>query len=131
MAFNLTKWRILGIALFVSFIVPALAMLALFRAPRIKRDFLPYPPEKQCAIAFIDDTDFFQFQTTTPVYDLIDSLGLHVTKTVWVMDAPGRAPERVGLSLANAAYRDWVLRARAKGHEITLHSATSGDDRRA
>jgi hypothetical protein len=99
------------------------------RVPKPDRPFLPFAADKACAVSIIDDTDFFQLHTTLPVYRLIDSLGIRLTKTIWVFD--GGRPERAGLSLADLRYRRWVIDEQRKGHEITLHSASSGDDVRA
>ncbi|MFN8548522.1 MAG: hypothetical protein U0527_11335 [Candidatus Eisenbacteria bacterium] len=123
-------WLRLGAAAGAALLLLVLALGLLIRVPKPTRPFLPFPPGKDCAIAITDDTDFFQFPTTLPVYDLLDSLGIRLTKTVWVFDHEGSDPARVGLSLRNPAYRRWVLAERDKGHEITMHSATSGDDPR-
>jgi len=109
----------------------ALGLALLIQPPPIHRPFLPFAVDKQCAIAITDDTDFFQFPTTAPVYALLDSLGVKLTKTVWIFDAEGHDPAKVGLSLTDPIYRRWVLAERDRGHEITMHSATSGDDPRA
>ena len=50
--------------------------------------------------------------------DLLDSLGLRVTKTVWVFDGTSwEDPERRGLSLENPRYREWVLSEVAGAHD--------------
>ncbi len=120
----------------LGLLVAALVLLGvgvlalLIRVPTPERPLLPFPPDRDCAIAITDDTDFFQFATTLPVYEVLDSLGVRLTKTVWVFDHEGNDPAKVGLSLRDPDYRRWVLRERDLGHEITMHSASSGDDRR-
>ncbi len=109
----------------------AAALLFIWWAPAEERVFLPFAPSRSCVIAVTDDTDFFQFDTTDPVYALIDSLGLRVTKTVWAFDHPEHPPRRAGLTLDDPAYREWVAGEAAHGHEIALHSATAGHDERA
>ncbi len=99
-------------------------------APVEERAFVPFDTSRQCVVAITDDTDFFQSDKTTPVYALIDSLGLRVTKTVWAFGHPDHPPWRAGLTLEDPAYRRWVLAEAARGHEIELHSATAGDDTR-
>jgi len=102
-----------------------------WRVPRPDRALLPFPVGKDCAIAIVDDTDFFQFDTVSPVYEALAEHGIVVTKTVWVFDAEGRRPERVGLSLSRTDYRKWVEDRLGEGHEIVLHSASAGDDTRS
>lgn len=104
---------------------------ALIRTPSPDRTILPFPVSKSCALSITDDTDFFQFRTTKPVYDLLNRFGARVTKTVWVFDDPGSSPEKEGLSLVNETYREWVEEQHRRGHEITLHTAGPGDDTRA
>ena len=108
----------------------AIALWFVLRVPTPPRPYLPFPPGKQCVLSITDDTDYFQFATTKPVYDLLNRFGARVTKTVWVFDDPKSTPEKEGLSLTNRTYKDWVLEQKRYGHEITLHSAASGDDPR-
>lgn len=119
-----------GLALAVLVLGVALAAAIVLTPPRPDRPLLPFGPDRGAAIAIIDDTDFFQFETTAPVYALLDRLGVRVTKTVWVFDSAVRPPANAGLSLADPAYARWVAAARAAGHEITLHSASPDDDAR-
>jgi hypothetical protein len=112
--------------------VVAVGVLAtwLQRVPPRRSGFYPFPVDRECVVAIVDDTDGFQFATVAPVYALLDSLGLRVTKTVWTFDCDSVDSASVGLSLENAAYRDWVAREAARGHEIALHSPSCGDDDR-
>lgn len=105
--------------------IPVVAFVFVWWTPTCERAFLPSAPNRSCAIAITDDTDFFQFESTAPVYALIDSLEPRVTKAVWAFDHEGHPPSRAGLSLDDAAYREWVLGEAARGHEIVLHSATA------
>lgn len=122
-----------GVAAVICAVLVAVvaALSFIWWAPAEERVFLPFASSRSCVIAVTDDTDFFQFDTTAPVYTLIDSLGLRVTKTVWVFDHPEHPPSRAGLSLDDPAYREWVAEEGARGHEIALHSATAGHDVRA
>lgn len=94
------------------------------------RNFLPFPADRDCAIAVTDDTDGFQFENTAPVYRLLNEVGWRVTKTVWAFDSPDYDPERAGLSLESPEYLRWALDQAARGNEIALHSPTAGDDTR-
>ncbi len=125
--------RVLGkIVLALVGLAVVLAALAAFlmRVPTPDSAFHPFPAGRACAIAITDDTDYFAFETVAPVYGLIDSLGLTLTKTVWAFDAEGVDPASVGLSLENDDYRAWVLEGAVRGHEITLHTATARHDDR-
>lgn len=123
--------RRVALILVVAVLAAALSAFLLWYMPSSERAFLPFGPERSCVIAVTDDTDFFQFETTAPVYALIDSLGLRVTKTVWAFDHEDHPPERAGLSLADPDYLAWVEREMDAGHEIVLHSATAGHDTRS
>lgn len=125
--------RILQRAALVAVVTLAALAVGLFlilRVPTPNRPLLPFSADKECAIAITDDTDFFQYFTTQPVYDVLDSLGVRLTKTIWVFDHEKNDPAKAGISLRDPHYRAWVLRARERGHEITMHSASSGDDTR-
>ena len=119
--------RILA-AVLAAVAVAVVAFLLAWSMPASHRAFLPFGPERSCVIAVTDDTDFFEFDNTAPVYALIDSLGLRVTKTVWAFDHEDHPPSRAGLSLEEPQYLAWVMSERERGHEVILHSATAGDD---
>ncbi len=121
-----------GIAAVVCAVVVVAAAAALFVwwAPVEERAFRPFGASHRCVVAVTDDTDFFQFETTAPVYTFMDSLGVRVTKTVWAFEHPDHPPEHSGLTLQDPEYRRWVLAEAARGHEIVLHSATAGHDER-
>ncbi len=123
--------RAVGLAVTILTAVVCVFGWWLVHIPPRRSAFFPFPPERECAIAITDDTDFFQFTTTGPVYALLDSLGIRVTKTVWAFDPKGGDPASSGLSLENRRYRDWVIREAARGHEIVLHSPSSLDDDRS
>jgi hypothetical protein len=94
------------------------------------RVLVPFRPGRRCVVAITDDTDGFQLETVAPLYAFLDGLRIRVTKSVWAFDAEGSDPTEVGLSLDDPAYRAWVEAAAARGHEIALHCATSGDSGR-
>ena len=124
--FRLTVRLILAVAAMAA----CLGLVVYYHVPLPARHLFPFPADKQCAISITDDTDGFRLATTRPVYDLLDSLGLRITRTTWIYDAPGHPPAQAGLSLANIAYRNWLLGEITRGHEITLHSPSAGDDTR-
>lgn len=53
-----------------------------YRVPHPGRTFLPFPADIECAISITGDTDGFPFTTTRPIYDLLVSLGLRITRTI-------------------------------------------------
>lgn len=114
-------------------IVIAFAALAAWLVQTPARDsaFYPFPADRACVVAITDDTDGFQFATAGPVYALLDSLGLRVTKTVWAFDHETGDPSNVGLSLDDPEYRSWIGGESDAGHDIALHSPSCGDDNRA
>jgi hypothetical protein len=93
--------------------------------------FSPFPAGKECVVAIIDDADGSTIESLAPVFALLDSLGLRVTKAVWAFDHEGCAPASVGLSLDDRAYAAWVAREAEAGHEIVLNSPSCGDDERS
>jgi hypothetical protein len=120
----------------VVWVLAAVAALAAFvgwliAAPPRGSAFYPFPAGKECAVAIIDDADASRLETAGPVYALLDSLGLRVTKAIWAFDHAGRDPADVGLSLEDPTYRTWVAREAEAGHEIALNSPSCGDDDRA
>jgi hypothetical protein len=125
----MSRRRVLIAAILLA--LPVISFFFLSHIPRADRAFSPVPPDKSCAIAIVDDTDYFQFDSVGPLYDLLNDLGVRVTKTVWAFDAEGRNPKNHGLSLDDPAYRQWAIDLTDHGHEIVLHSATSGHDERA
>jgi hypothetical protein len=123
-------FRKLTITAAAAAVLLILLLALLIHVPPRASAFYPFPVGRDCAIAITDDTDYFQFEKVDPVYAIIDSLGLRLTKTVWAFDAEGVDPASVGLSLEDPAYRAWVLAEAERGHEITLHSPSCRDDDR-
>jgi hypothetical protein len=82
-----------------------------------------YPGGARFAFSIVDDTDNATIGKLRPVYDLLTSLGLRVTKTVWVY--PPR-DQFQGLSLSDPAYLAFIRELGGRGHEIALHNVGSG-----
>lgn len=72
----------------------------------------------------IDDTDDSTVENTKPIYDLLYSNGILITKTVWVY--PPRDKHSKGDSLQRPEYLDFIKDLVAKGFEIGLHNIGSG-----
>lgn len=89
----------------------------------------PWPGGRRFAFSICDDADGGTLANTRPVYDLLGSLGMRTTKTVWVFP-PDPKSGFLGDSLENPAYRTWVLSLRDRGFGIALHGVRSGDSPR-
>ena len=80
-----------------------------------------WPEGRRFAFTIVDDTDHATVDRIRPIYSLLVALGLRITKTVWVLPAPEDARWREGETLADAHYRDFVVRLQDDGFEIALH----------
>ena len=84
-----------------------------------------FPGGARFAFTVIDDTDVATVANVAPIYALLEKLGMRTTKTVWpVACAEGSRDFSSSETLADAAYRAWVLGLRDRGFEITWHGAT-------
>lgn len=91
---------------------------------------IAWPDGHRFAFTIFDDTDWTTLVNGPPVYDLLDELGLRITKSVWV-DDPGPRRTIGGSTCAEPDYLDWVLDLRSRGHEIGYHNATDHSSTRA
>lgn len=76
-----------------------------------------------CAFAFsiIDDTDHATVKNVKPIYDLLASLNMRTTKTVWVFPTSDGAHYAGGQTLENEEYSRFILDLQSRGFEIALH----------
>jgi len=86
---------------------------------------LPFPGGARFAFTVMDDTDVATVENVRPIYQLVESLGMRTTKTVW----PVRCEEGYGdfwlsETLDDPHYRDFVIDLQARGFEIAFHGAT-------
>jgi hypothetical protein len=82
-----------------------------------------WPGGAPFAFAIVDDTDKTTLENGPLVYDLLTSLDIRATKTVWPVAPTG--PGRTGGSTCDdPRYLEWVLGLQAAGHEIGFHNAT-------
>lgn len=91
---------------------------------------MEFPGGKRFAFTILDDTDLATVENVAPVYAVLARCGMRTTKSVWTL-APREAPRIDGATLAEPAYRDFVLRLRDQGFEIASHGATSHSAPRA
>ncbi len=82
-----------------------------------------WPDGKQFAFTVVDDTDFATVQNVKPIYDLLISLNIKTTKTVWVYPSRNKIS---GESLQDPHYTEFVLDLQRKGFEIAMHGVGSG-----
>jgi hypothetical protein len=91
------------------------------------RRLLPH----KSAFTIVDDTDHATVTNTKPIYDLLASLGMRTTKTVWPLrcDDPSNSFAR-SETLEDAHYAAWVRHLQAEGFEIAFHGASSSSNLR-
>ncbi|MDQ3023207.1 MAG: hypothetical protein M3R04_02295 [bacterium] len=79
------------------------------------------------AFSIFDDTDNSTVANLTPVYRLLDELGLRTTKSVWPLRGPGNPGVAIsGETLEDGCYRDFVVELKRRGFEIALHGVRNG-----
>lgn len=84
---------------------------------------MSWPGGHRFAFTIFDDTDHSTVTNGRPMYRLLTSRGLRITKSVW--PGPNRRPGTVGGSTcADPDYLDWVLSLQAAGHEIGFHNTS-------
>jgi hypothetical protein len=88
-----------------------------------------WPDGHRFAFSIFDDTDMTTLENGPIVYDLLDRLGMRITKSVWPLAAPSWRPT-AGSTCAEEDYLAWVLDLQARGHEIGYHNATDGSSTR-
>ena len=93
---------------------------------------LRFPDGKRFAFTIVDDTDMATLARNRPVYEVLERYGLRTTKTVWVFGPTETAhAANAGDSLADPAYRAFIVGLRDRGFEIALHGVRGGSSPRA
>ena len=91
---------------------------------RILSDF-DFPGGKRFAFTVLDDTDDGTVENLSPVYALLEQLGMRTTKTVWPVSCPeGSRDFFAAQTLDDPDYRAFVVDLARRGFEITWHGAT-------
>lgn len=123
-----TRRRLLSIAAGVLLACAAFVAWVLWPPPERA---LRFPDGKRFAFTIVDDTDMATLARNRPVYEVLERYGLRTTKTVWVLGPTETAhPANAGDSLADPAYRDFILSLRDRGFEIGLHGVRGGSSDR-
>ncbi len=97
-----------------------------------------WPPWPYSAgFCITDDTDAADLRSVQLVYDLLSSVGLVCTKTVWPFrptepcGIPSTPPSTLrGVTLEEKEYMNYCTVLAERGHEIALHGASAGNNRR-
>jgi hypothetical protein len=84
-----------------------------------------WPNSHKFAFTVFDDTDWATIDNVKPVYDLLNGLGIRITKSVWVYEG-GELPTNTGATCEDPAYVEWLYSLRRNGFEIGLHNAAAG-----
>jgi hypothetical protein len=84
-----------------------------------------FPHSKSFAFSIIDDTDVATVDNISPIYGLLEELGLRTTKTVWPVGSPEGSPNYSGSqTLEDPDYLAFIVDLKRRGFEITWHGAT-------
>jgi hypothetical protein len=84
-----------------------------------------FPGGAQFAFTIMDDTDNATVANVQPIYRLLESLGIFVTKTVWTVRCEeGSEVFGAAQTLDDPEYLDFVVDLRRRGFEIAFHGAT-------
>lgn len=96
------------------------------------RSPLVLPDGKRFAFTIFDDTDNATVANTRPFYELLASLGMRTTKSVWCFDSADAHPNWAGsATLADPDYRAYACELQARGFEIGFHGASMMSSLRA
>lgn len=97
--------------------------------------WVPWP--WRAGFCITDDTDNADLRSVRIVYDLLRSLGLRSTKTVWAFPPdepcgiPATPPSTLrGITLEDPDYLRYCRELARDGFEIALHGASAGNNRR-
>jgi len=86
---------------------------------------LPFPGGARFAFTIIDDTDVATTENVTPIYRLLESLGMRTTKTVWpVRCEEGSRNFSLSETMDDPHYCDFLRDLHARGFEMAFHGAT-------
>ncbi len=84
------------------------------------------------SFTIVDDTDGATLDNVKPIYDLLASLNMRVTKTVWSLRCQeANNPYVMSATLQDKDYAAWVKSLQDDGFEIAFHGASAGSNIRA
>lgn len=83
-----------------------------------------WPDNKRFAFTIFDDTDVATLGNIKPIYELLASLGLRTTKTVWPLSSDDINSDFFGSqTLEDPAYCEYIKSLQNRGFEIAYHGA--------
>lgn len=88
-----------------------------------------FPDGKRFAFTIFDDTDLSTATNIRPVYDLLFTLGMQSTKSVWPLASVSDGWHG-GSSLQEPDYLRFICSLRDRGFEIALHNVRNHDSTR-
>ncbi len=83
-----------------------------------------WPGGKRFAFSIFDDPDCATMESTRAVYDFLAGEGFRTTIGVWPNEIDPASRQYVGVTCADAEYRDYVVRLQEIGFEPGYHCAT-------
>jgi len=91
-----------------------------------------FPGGARFAFTILDDTDDATVANVRPIYRLLKSLGIRITKTAWPFACPPelQGPFFAASTLQDPSYLRFVKELVADGFELGFHNATMGSSLR-
>lgn len=91
-----------------------------------------WPAGKKFAFTIVDDTDKTILENGTVIYNFLNSLGIKITKTVWIYNGEAREDnfDIIGETCQNPNYLKWVQSLQNQGFEIALHNMSWSNTKR-
>jgi hypothetical protein len=83
-----------------------------------------FPGGKTFAFSVFDDTDVATERSVRPLYELLASLGMRTTKSVWPIRYDGPSHYAGSHTLEDLGYAEFVRELAGSGFEIAFHGAT-------
>lgn len=95
------------------------------RALRVSNSTGPVLPDgKRFAFTIFDDTDSATLENVRGIYSLLNELGIHTTKSCWMVDGDRSQGKFPGDTCDRPEYRQWLLELQSQGFEIGWHGPT-------
>lgn len=85
------------------------------------RNMNSFPDGAKFAFSICDDTDLSTIDNVSPIYRLLEELGMYTTKSVWPLPTSPRG-RFGGASLTDPEYHKFVMQLKTSGFEIALHN---------
>ncbi len=85
---------------------------------------MKYPDGKDFIFTIFDDTDVATLKYIKPIYDLLDSVNIKTTKSVWPLAHHEDNDYTGSHTLEDSSYVSYVQELQNKGFEIAYHGAT-------